>query len=57
MHIHRPIFQGQLIEKKTDNFNSFEAIGKFEKKAKKGKNLIFVLNRHQIVTHVSTSII
>ena len=48
MHIHRPIFQGQLIEKKTDNFNSFGAIGKVEEKAKKGKNLIFVLNRHQI---------
>ena len=48
MHNHRPIFQGQLIEKKTDNFNSFGAIGKVEEKAKKCKNLIFVLNRHQI---------
>ena len=59
MHVHSPIFQGQLIEKKyTNNFNDLGAREGWKKCLKKGKKLRkkSVLNKSQSVTHVSTCI-
>ena len=62
VHVHNPICQCQLIEKKIRPIASIVWVqGRVEKKRQKGvrkmkKYFCFVLNKYQSVTHVSISI-
>ena len=57
MFIANQIFQGQLIEKQIRSITFIVwVLGRVEKNAEKGKNIFFVLNQYQCVTHVSTTI-
>ena len=54
MHVHSPIFRGQLKEKKIRPITSIVWV--LERMEKNYKNIFFVLNKYQSVTHVSTCI-
>ena len=62
MHVHSPIFQGQLKVKKIRPITLIVwVLGRVEKNSKKKvkkmkKIFFFVLNKYQSVTHVSTCI-
>ena len=57
MHVHSPIFHGQLTGKKIRPITLIVWVLGCLKKGKKIKNkIIFVLNKYQNVTHASTFI-
>ena len=61
MHVHSPIFHGQLKEKKIRPITSIVwVLGRVEKMPKKGKKnekkIFFVSNKYESVAHVSTCI-
>ena len=60
MHVHSPIFHGQLKEKIRPITILVWVLRRVEKTPKKGskneKKIFFVLNKYQTVSHVSTCI-